>query len=266
MSRAGHQPDDLVAAPFAPRVAFDSAPVAQDGAGVRQRVHLVQPVGHVDDRDAVGLERVDHREQPLHLARLQRRGRLVEDHHPRFAAERAGDHHQLAFRVSQPVDPRAGVDVDPESSEQRRRVPRHRRPVDDREAEETPRRDGLDQHVLRDAQCRDDAHLLRDDDDAARQRVPRAREPAGPAVDRDRAAVGAVDAAQDLDQRRLAGAVLADQRMDLTGPDRERHVVQREGRLEALVETPRLDRRPGQCAAIHSNAGPTQGPSSSPAA
>jgi hypothetical protein len=48
------------------------------------------------------------------------------------------------------------------------------------------------------------------------------------AVELGRAAeVGRVVAAQRLDQRRLAGAVLAHERMDLAGPDVERGVDQR---------------------------------------
>ena len=42
-----------------------------------------------------------------------------------------------------------------------------------------------------------------------------------PAVDRDRAAVGMVEAGEDADQRRLAGAVGADEAVDLAGRDVE---------------------------------------------
>ena len=48
------------------------------------------------------------------------------------------------------------------------------------------------------------------------------------------AGVRLVDAGQDLDERALAGAVLADQRVDLTGPELERDVVERLGRAEPL--------------------------------
>ena len=61
--------------------------------------------------------------------------------------------------------------------------------------------------------------------------IPSARAWAGPAMTvgspstRIVPAVGLVDAGQDLDQGALARAVLADQRVDLAGPQVERHVV-----------------------------------------
>ena len=47
------------------------------------------------------------------------------------------------------------------------------------------------------------------------------------AVEQHPPAVGPVEAGDDLDQRRLAGAVLAHQRMDLAGPEVERDLVER---------------------------------------
>ena len=50
------------------------------------------------------------------------------------------------------------------------------------------------------------------------------------------AAVGAMHAAEDADQGRLAGAVLADQRVDLAEGDVEIDVVERERRAELLAD------------------------------
>ena len=61
---------------------------------------------------------------------------------------------------------------------------------------------------------------------AERERV--AVDLGGPAV------VGLVEAGEDLDQRRLAGAVLADERADLAGLDREADVVERPLATERL--------------------------------
>ena len=58
-----------------------------------------------------------------------------------------------------------------------------------------------------------------------------------PAVEQDLAGVGLVDARQDLDQGRLAGAVLAEQRMDLAATDVEVDVIERQRRGEALDES-----------------------------
>ena len=59
----------------------------------------------------------------------------------------------------------------------------------------------------------------------------------------DLAAIRLVDARHDLDQRRLAGAVLAEQRVDLAGMERKRDVIQRLGGAEALVDPAQLKNR-----------------------
>ena len=63
------------------------------------------------------------------------------------------------------------------------------------------------------------------------------------AGEEDLAAVGLVDAGHDLDQRRFAGAVLAEQRVDLARIERERHVLERLGRVEALGDVAHLENR-----------------------
>jgi hypothetical protein len=66
------------------------------------------------------------------------------------------------------------------------------------------------------------------------------------AVDRDRALVGAVDAREALDQRRLAGAVVAHDRCDLAGACRHRGAAQGGHAAEAL-DDPVEDERVGGC-------------------
>ena len=56
------------------------------------------------------------------------------------------------------------------------------------------------------------------------------------AVDRDRPGVGGLRAGERLDQRRLAGAVVADERDDLAGVDLEVDVLERRHAAEALRE------------------------------
>ncbi len=70
-------------------------------------------------------------------------------------------------------------------------------------------------------------------------------------VDANRAAVGTMHAAEDADQRRLAGAVLADDGVDLA----ERHVevdaVERERRAEVLADACCARRRKGHAQIRH---------------
>ena len=79
-----------------------------------------------------------------------------------------------------------------------------------------------EEDVLGDRQQRHQRQLLVDDDDAERSLSAMPRKARSSPSKTDLALVGAVriDAAQHLHQRRFAGAVLADQRVDLAAPHR----------------------------------------------
>ncbi len=105
-----------------------------------------------------------------------------------------------------------GVEVvEPETGERLGRGAMSRAPVD---AERTA--DLMSEHhVLADREVRREVDLLVDRRDAGRLRVRGAREAAFAAGDDDRAGVDPVHAGERLDQGRLAGAVLAHERVDL---------------------------------------------------
>ena len=83
------------------RPAVDDLAVAHHRDAVGQFVDLVQPVGDVDDGDAVALEFADQVEQLAHVGVLQRLGRLVEKQNLRIGGERAGDLDDVALRQRQ---------------------------------------------------------------------------------------------------------------------------------------------------------------------
>jgi hypothetical protein len=62
-----------------------------------------------------------------------------------------------------------------------------------------------------------------------------------PPLDPDLAGVGLAQAVEDLRQRALAGAVLAQQGVDLAGLDREVDAVVGDERPEALGDPPQFD-------------------------
>ena len=62
----------------------------------------------------------------------------------------------------------------------------------------------------------------------------------GPTVDEDLALVGLVRTGEDLDQRRLAGAVLAEQAVHLAGTDLEVDAVEGPGAGELLDDAAHL--------------------------
>ena len=64
-----------------------------------------------------------------------------------------------------------------------------------------------------------------------------------PVLDPDLAGVGLLHPGQDADQRRLAGAVFAEQHMDLAGPEVEADVVIGKHAGKALGDAAQGDRR-----------------------
>src|SRR5258707_3324113 len=83
---------------------------------------------------------------------------------------------------------------------------------------------------------RNEIGLLVEHADAARQRVARAADLGERAADPDCAVVLAVRAAQDLHQRRLPGAVLAEEHVHLAAIEREIHAVERHDARECLAD------------------------------
>ena len=110
----------------------------------------------------------------------------------------------------------------------------------------TPHRVGfiVEGDVLRDGKVGDDVDFLRHQRDAgpfcfgdAVRSVRASRKGNGPLV-----APGGMGAGEDLDERRLAGAVLAVAARQSPGGDREAHIVQRHARRESALSVSALRR------------------------
>src|SRR6185312_10266406 len=96
------------------------------------------------------------------------------------------------------------------------------------------RRHMAHEDVLGDGEFVEHHRLLVDGGDAGRPGVARREEIPGLSADADFPLVGTVDAGQYLDYRRLAGAVLADDRRDPAGLEREAYLAQRPDAGKAL--------------------------------
>src|SRR5262249_3539161 len=96
--------------------------------------------------------------------------------------------------------------------------------------------------VLRDRQLRDEAELLIDRRDAERLRVARRVDGDGAPVDLDRARVAPVGAAEDLHQRRLAGAVFTEQDVHFARVEIEADAVERDDARKRLPDAPHRER------------------------
>ena len=200
-----------------PRVVHDGA-VAHHRDGVTDREDLFQAVRDEQHRRALLAQRPHDVEQPLDLGARKRGGRLVHDQHARVEAERLRDLHDLLVGDRQAADRALGVEPHAEAVEQVLDAPVHRPPVDPLERAE---RVVAHDHVLRDAEVREQRRLLVDHRDARVARVVRGVEVDRRAVDEHLARVAADHAAEHLHERRLAGAVLAHERPDLAGPQRD---------------------------------------------
>ncbi len=111
-------------------------------------------------------------------------------------------------------------------------------------AERLDRRLGQAQ-VRPQVQVRDERRLLVHGDEAAVARLGRGVDDALAAPDGDPPAVGPDGAGQDLDERALAGAVGAHERVDLAGTHGERRGLQRDDRAVGLGDVRRLQQEVG---------------------
>ena len=179
---------------------------------------------------------------------------------------RPADRDQLLDRDRVAGEDRVRVELQPEVLQVTGRLPMRRLPVD-----AAPGSWFVAQHhVLADREVGAEVHLLVDRRDACGLGVCRAAEDPWLAGDVDRAVVDGVLAGQRLDQGRLAGTVLAHQRVDLARPEHEVHLVEREDPREADRDAAHLDDRcafgvrthPGQppCSREVTSAGARGGP------
>jgi hypothetical protein len=103
-----------------------------------------------------------------------------------------------------------------------------------------PRLDAEDD-VLRDGEDRNEHEVLVHHPDARLDRVARGTEDDRLPAQEDLAGVGLVEAVQDVHQRRLAGAVLAEERVHLALADVERDIVVGEDTRELLPDSPHFE-------------------------
>ena len=185
----------------------------------------------VDHAHAAIPQLPDHCKQPLGVRLRQAARRLVHDQHPRLGPERARDlDHLLLGDRETPGRPVEVEVLVPELRQRGGRAGPRLRPPHPAQ----PLRLGPQHDVLRHAQVRREAQLLVNHRDAVTLRVERVDRRVRLSVQLGRAGVRPQGAAEDVHQRALARAVLADHRVHLAHCDLERHPAQGEGRAEGL--------------------------------
>ncbi len=189
----------------------DDPAAAQDRDPVADRDRLAQLVGDEDDRRPVGGEVLHHAEQLVGLGRGEHGRRFVEDEDLDLAVERLEDLDPLLHADGEVLDEGVRVDGEPEAVRHLADAGTGGRGVEERPVGLL----GPEHDVLGDGEDGDELEVLVDHPDAAADGVARALHAHRLAAQEHLAAVGLVEAEQHLDQRRLAGAVLAQQAEDL---------------------------------------------------
>ena len=195
-----------------------------------------------EDGDAAVAQVADDVEELLDLAAVEARGGLVEHEHAGVGDHRPADRDELLDGDGVLGAASSGCRCGARGCQVARGLGVRRRPVD------AAARAGLvtEHDVLADRQVLAEVDLLVDGRDAGGLRVGGAGRHAGLPADRDGAAVDRVDAGERLDQRRLAGAVLAHEGVDLAGAEGEVDAVEGEDAREADGDPAhRGDRRDG---------------------
>ncbi len=226
------------------RQGLDHLATAQHGDPVGDLRHLVQLVADEDDRFPLGRQAADDREQLAGLLGREDGGRLVEDEDVGVAVEGLEDLDPLLLPDRDVLDLGLRIHREPE-------------PLGDlthavvglAEVEQGApgvRRLGGEHDVLGHRHHGDQHEVLMHHSHAGLDRGTRRAELHRLAGDDDLALVGVVQPVEDVHQRRLAGTVLAEQRVDLALPQVEVDVVVRDGAREALRDVAHLEHGAGR--------------------
>ena len=161
----------------------------------------------------------------------------------RVAVERLHDLDALLLAERELPDPRARIDVHAVALRDLRDATLDRAPP---QPERAARVAVVAEHdVLRDRERLDEPEVLVHHEDARVERVARRVEVDAAAVQRDLALVRPVEAGEDVRERALAGAVLAEQRVHLADGGFEVDAVVRDDAGEALRDSAHRNGRRG---------------------
>ena len=176
--------------------------------------------------------RLDERREPLDLLVAEAARRLVEEQEPRLGDEGARELDPLQRPVGKPGGRALGEVLDLDVLEDLARA-----------GAGMPARVGADEDVLEDGHRREELDVLERARDAPAHDLVRRRAEQALAVERDLARLGPVEARDDVEGGRLAGAVGADQAGDLALLHRERDVVEGDDAAEAARDVAELEER-----------------------
>ncbi len=205
---------------------------------VRDLEDFVELVADEQDAVTLGRQPAQDLEDLLGLLRCQDRGRLVEHEDSRIAVEGLEDLDPLLPADGQRADLGVGIDLEAEAFAE---LPDPAARFLSVEEDRVGHRLVAEEDVLGDGEDRDQHEVLVDHVDPASDRVRRTGDVDRFAVEQDLPLVRPGKAVQDVHQGRLAGAVLAEQGVDLTGLDVEVDRVVRDHARIALRDAAHLE-------------------------
>ena len=216
-------------------------PVAHDGDAIGDARHFLEPVRNIDDADAARGDLAHDDEKPLHFGGGERRRRLVHDEDLRCVGQRLGDGDDLPASDRKLAHGLVDADVLADDAEPLDRLPAHRRAVENPAAGEL----APEEQIGGDVQARHEVELLENRRHARGLGGARIVEADGLAVEQHLAGVRGKDAGENVHQRRLAGAVLTEQRMNLAPLEVEIDAAQSLDAAEMLGDAAHDEQRGG---------------------
>src|SRR5437667_7218850 len=228
-----------VALHFARRAFEQRLAVVHDEYAVGDVHHQVHVVLDHHHRDAAPAELLEPLQQELDLGGVQPGRRLVEHEQARPRRQRARDLQHALLPVRQRAGALAGTRLQPDEREQRARFLAEAPGIAVNEI--FPQRHVLmdveaGEHVLEQRELLEEADLLEGASDAEPHAAVRRQADQACLFKMQGSGIGLVEARQQVEQRRLAGAVRPDQREDRFFRHADRNVLHRAHAAEALAD------------------------------
>ena len=232
---------------------MDHLAIAQHGDFIAHAEDLVQAVGDQHQRAAFGAQLRDDLGENLGLDIGQRIGGLIHDDDLGVQRQRTRNLDHLLLTDAQLADGGAGIQRLAQAVEQLAGITVQALPVDgaQRGAWLTAEED-----VLAGGKARHQIEFLVDDGDAAVHRLTWGGEDHFLVTQPQRAGVIAIDAGENLHQRRLARAILTGQRMHAPRAQRQVDTLEHADPGEALVDALECHQHPRLCMALHQKGTP----------
>ena len=234
---AHHLVDQLQARQIGGHVLAFQFAVAQNRDAVRDRIRLIQEMGHEENGNALGLELSQGFKQATDFVFIETGRRLVENQDLRLGAQGTGDGDHLlnGHRITRQRERHIGRNI--QRFKRGTCALMHLWPVNDRSAHGK----STDVDVFRHREIRAEIDFLINRTDAEVLCFKHGRGLNLLAAEANFTAIGCFNARQDLDQGRLPCPILPHQGMHFTGKESDSDILERNDTRKPLVDALHLE-------------------------